>query len=201
MEKLGKLFGSNARVKIMRLFLFNESQAFGVDDIVEKSIIQKSDVKRELQLLTKIGFLKKKTFVKKTILKSGKIKKKTVKGWVLNPKFDFIEPLRTLIESELIDEKEFLKKLKKAGALKFVTLSGLFLKDEDRKIDILIVGNNIKKNVLSHEIRKLEAEIGQELSYAVFGVDEFQYRLDMNDKLVRDVMENKNYVLLDKLSS
>ncbi len=201
MEKLGKLFGSNARVKIMRLFLFNEAQAFDIDDIVEKSMVQKTDARKELQLLTKINFLKQKTFVKKTFLKNGKTKKKTVKGWVLNLKFDFIEKLRSLIESELIDEKKFLKKLKKTGILKFVTLSGLFLKDEDRKVDILIVGNNLKKDLLFREIKKLEAEIGQELSYAVFDVDEFQYRLDMNDKLVRDVMENKNYVLLDKLSS
>jgi hypothetical protein len=205
MEHLGKIFGSKARVKIMRLFLFNENNAFDVGDIISKSFVKRTEARSELNLLTKIGFIKKKKFTKKIPRKATKknpqlFKTKKTEGWILSDNFCLKEALqKLLIESELVNEKELIKKIKKAGTIKFAVLSGLFLKDDDRKLDILVVGNRIKKNILQNEISKLEAEIGRELSYAVFEIDEFKYRLDMNDKLIRDVMENKNHILINKL--
>jgi hypothetical protein len=47
----------------------------------------------------------------------------------------------------------------------------------------------MKKSKVEEEIRKLEAEIGAELSYALFDTKEFSYRLNMYDKLVRDILD------------
>ena len=60
----------------------------------------------------------------------------------------------------------------------------------------MIVGDNLKKVAIEGGIRKLEAEIGAELTYAVFNTKEFVYRLNMYDKLVRDILDFPHEVLL-----
>jgi hypothetical protein len=42
----------------------------------------------------------------------------------------------------------------------------------------------------------MEAEIGGELSYAVFETKEFLYRLNMYDKLVRDILDYPHEVVV-----
>lgn len=206
MEKLGKIFGNQYRVKIMRLFLFNDTDVFDIDDIVKRTLVSNTNTKKELNMLTKINFLKKKTFTKQVSKKTGKnskssgFKSKKVSGWVLDKKFELIEPLKSLlIESELIKEKELVNRIKKTGTIKLIVLSGLFISDEDRKLDILIVGDRNNRNLLNREMKKVESEIGRELMYAVFDTDEFEYRIRMYDKLIRDVMENEHRLLVNKI--
>ena len=71
-----------------------------------------------------------------------------------------------------------------------VIVSGVFIQNPDSRVDMLIVGDKIKKNKVENEIRKLEAEIGSELTYAVFDTKEFSYRLNMYDKLTRKRSRN-----------
>jgi len=206
MESLGKIFGSNHRVKIMRLFLFNESTAFDIDDITDRSKVKKTEARKEINALLKIGFLKKKQFSKKVTLKKrnkeGKIqyKKNMTKGWVLNKRFDLIEPLKKLlIDSELIKEKEINSRLRKAGTIQLLLLSGIFTRDDNRKLDLLIVGKKLKKDILEKEISVIESEIGRELRYAFFDASEFNYRVSMYDKLIRDVLENNHIKAIYKM--
>ena len=206
MESLGKIFGSNNRVKIMRLFLFNQYDVFDINDIVLRSLVKKPDARKELSMLSKIGFLRKKTFIKKTT-KEGKgknakqkITKKQTTGWILDSKFDLADPLKTLlIDSKLIREKELIARIKKTGTIKLLALSGLFVKDYNRKLDILIVGDRLKRAIFEKEIVKLESEIGRELSYAIFETKEFNYRIKMYDKLIRDLIENEHQMLINKI--
>jgi len=206
MESLGKIFSNDHRVKIMRLFLFHESEAFDIDEVVTRSIVKRPDARKELNMLTKIGFLKKKSFTKKVPNKVTKknptpgFKRVKTQGWVLDMKFDLVLPLQELlINSELVKEKDIIKRFKKIGKLKFLALSGLFIADENRKVDILIVGDKLKKDQLAKEVLTLESEIGRELSYAVFDTNEFNYRISMYDKLIRDVLENHPQILLNKI--
>ena len=75
-------------------------------------------------------------------------------------------------------------------------VSGVFIKNKDTRVDLLIVGDKIKKSKVEEEVRKLEAEIGTELVYVVFDTKEFIYRLDMYDKLVRDILDFPHEVIL-----
>ena len=54
----------------------------------------------------------------------------------------------------------------------------------------------MKRGKIEEGIRKLEAEIGAELVYAIFDTKEFIYRLNMYDKLVRDILDYPHEVLL-----
>ena len=53
----------------------------------------------------------------------------------------------------------------------------------------MIVGDNLKKNVIQKTVNVLESELGKELAYAVFESADFKYRVSMYDKLLRDVFD------------
>ncbi len=227
MEHLGKIFGDPNRVKVMRLFLWNEGTPFTLADVTKRALVSGERTRRELSQLTTIGFLFKKKFTEKVLVKNLKKKAKTNKaklttnkkptkstivnpvykrvqrtGWVLNPKFELVEPLRSLlIDTELVRESEIIRRLRESGKIELLILSGIFVRDENRKVDVLAVGDGIDGKLFEKQIAIIESEVGRELSYSLFEVAEFNYRLGMYDKLLRDVLENHHTTLVDKLRS
>ncbi len=180
MEILGKILGSPARVKIMRLFLLNPKVGFTRKNIIKRSRVSADIAGREIRLLASVDFIKKHT-----------------NTWIFNPLFKYGKEFdRLLISSDTIDKKMIADNFKKVGRVKFLLVSGIFIKNKDTRVDMLIVGDKLKRSKIEEEIRKLEAEIGTELSYAVFDTKEFIYRLDMYDKLVRDILDFPHEVIL-----
>jgi hypothetical protein len=72
----------------------------------------------------------------------------------------------------------------------------VFIKNHDSRVDLLIVGNKMKKSKIEEGIRRIEAEIGTELTYAIFDTKEFLYRLNMYDKLIRDILDYPHEIVL-----
>jgi len=180
MEILGKILGSTARVKIMRLFLLNHGKGFQNADIAKRSRTSADIVRRELRLLASIGFLKKRGH-----------------DWYFDPAFKYGSELEALlINTDTLNTEGILTNFKKVGRIKLLIVSGIFIKNKDSEVDILIVGDKLKKGKIEEGIRKLEAEIGAELVYAFFDTKEFIYRLNMYDKLVRDILDFPHEVLL-----
>jgi DNA-binding MarR family transcriptional regulator len=178
---LGTLFNSPARVKIMRLFLINSGDVFTPSLIASRSNVTSAITRRELALLSRAGFI-----TRKKDRKDGR----SIDGWTLSPKFEYTESLQNLLfGTEFIDFSELGKKFKRAGRIKMLLLSGVFNGDTNARLDLLLVGDNLKRPVLDRLIRSLEAEIGKELAYAIFETEEFVYRASMYDKLIRDVID------------
>ena len=100
-----------------------------------------------------------------------------------------------LINSDSVDNSSLYDIFKKAGKIKLLIAAGIFIKNKESRVDLLVVGDRIKKTKLEEIVRKLEAEIGTELSYAVFDTKEFTYRLNMYDKLIRDILDYPNEVI------
>jgi len=183
MEILGKIFGNSARVKIMRLFLLNKSKGFKNKDIVRRSRISFDAVRKEVKLLASINFIKRRS--------------KSSLDWYFNSFFKYAGEFEDLlVRSDNLDKKKLLNNLKKTGQVKLVIVSGVFIKNDDSRVDLLVVGDRLKRGKIEKEIRKLEAEIGVELVYAIFETKEFIYRLNMYDKLVRDILDYPHEVLL-----
>ena len=61
METLAKLFGGQARVKIMRLFLLNHNSTLEIEDVVSRSRVTKVNSRKEVNALSAMGFVKQKT--------------------------------------------------------------------------------------------------------------------------------------------
>jgi hypothetical protein len=201
MENLGKLFGTTAKVKIMRLFLLNQEQGFETKDVAERSRVTQASARSELSTLLAAGLVKKKMFYKEWTVKRGQketLKKKKVTGWFFDSNFKYKEALRNLVlDAEFVDLTSLGKKLKTLGKMKLVLAAGVFLQDPTSRLDLLIVGDELRRQPIDTTIRMLEAEIGKELAYAVFDTPDFLYRANMYDKLVRDVIDFPHEKVLD----
>ncbi len=183
MEILGKILGNSARVKIMRLFLLNRSKGFKNVDIVKRSRVNYDAVRREIRLLASVNFIKKRSSASPE--------------WYFNYFFKYSEEFEDLlVRSDTLNRQKLLNNFKNIGRVKLFVVSGVFIKDRNSRVDLLIVGDKLKKAGIEAGIRKLEAEIGAELVYAIFNTKEFIYRLNMYDKLVRDVLDYPHEVLL-----
>jgi len=181
MEILGKILGNPARVKIMRLFLLNKGSKFKGKDVVKRSRVTSSVARSELKLLSSVGFLKKRGL-----------------DYFFNFSFKYVSEFEDLlvIGSDTMDKDTIIGNFNKAGRLKLVLMSGVFIKNKESRVDLLIVGDKIKKSKIEEGMRKLEAEIGSELTYALFDTKEFFYRLNMYDKLVRDILDFPHEIVL-----
>jgi hypothetical protein len=117
MEILSKLCGSEAKVKIMRLFLFNPDQVFSSAEISNRAKVSAPSVRHEIDILKKIGLIKGKQFFSTSavaVVKKGKKispKKKKEGGWQLDPSFPYMSALKALlIDTVLVKYADIFKK-------------------------------------------------------------------------------------------
>lgn len=178
---LEKLFGGSARLKIMRLFLFNPDKNFEKSEIIKKTQISDKEASNELKRLEKIGFIKK--------------------GYKLNQSFEYNNHLKgLLLDPKTINDKHNLTiRFSKFCRPKLIVASGIFISTEDSRLDILVVGDAIKEKQIPNIFSDLESEIGKEIKYSVFSTDEFKYRLGFGDRLIRDLLDYPHNILLDKI--
>jgi len=202
MDILGKLFGSESKVRIMRLFLFNPDTPFTNEDVAERAKCSLASTRHELSVLRKIRLIRSRGFMKRILRKNKKkhsFIRKSVWGWSLNQSFPYLSELqRLLIDSSLVKEDELLRKLNPAGRLKLVLMAGIFIQDGDSRVDLLVVGDHLKRSTLERAMKGIEADMGTELRYAAFETAEFNYRLGMYDKLIRDILDYRHTVVLDR---
>lgn len=188
---LGKLLGGVARVKVMRLFLLNPTQGFEASDIAERSRINLSIARRMAGQLAAMELVRKRSFIKEVVHKrTGKTRKKRVQGWFLHQEFPYLGELRQLlVEGDFFKHEDIAKRFRPAGRIHLLVLSGVFMQHSGNRLDILLVGDNIRRQTVQKTISVLESELGRELSYAIFDTNDFKYRVSMYDKLIRDVFD------------
>ncbi len=194
METLAKLFGGQARVKIMRLFLLNHEATFELDEVVSRSRVTKANARKEVNALAAMGFIKAKTITHEG---SRGVKKK-VPAWQLNHAFPYIDSIRDLlVDPSLLLREDLNMKFKQVGKIKLMIVGGIFIGSDKSRADILIVGDKLKKNVIQQIIKGLESDIGKELDYVILDSQEFKYRVDMYDKLVCDILDLPHERIID----
>ena len=203
METLSKLFSGENRVKLMRLFLFNPEELFSLSLIMDKAKLSSRSAKSEIDVLKKAGMIKDKKSVQIIkVRRRGKIVevKKRIVCWYLDPNFEYLLPLQNLlINTRPLRKEQILKRLSNVGKLKMVIVAGVFIQNPDSRVDMLVVGDNLKRGAIDRIIKTMEAEIGKELVFASFETADFLYRLGMYDKLIRDILDYPHQKLLDKL--
>ncbi|MFZ2832162.1 MAG: hypothetical protein WAZ40_03330 [Minisyncoccia bacterium] len=203
MDPIGKLFGSQARVRILRLFLLNPTEAYDVAMVAEKSKTPLSEARRELTLLKNAGIINAKAFTKEIFSKRNKEAKPTKKraqGFQLKATFPHLSAIKNLIVSATpLNRSEIVKRFKGTGRIKFLAISGIFIDEAESRVDVLIVGDDLKKRSIENVLKTIEAEIGKEISYGALETSEFVYRLSVYDKFVRDVLDFRHEVVIDRI--
>ena len=205
MNTLEKLFGSNARVKILRLFLLNPEQVYTAKETARMTRVSSAAVSRELRTLRDIGFVKKSS-KSEEVKKRKKIRKKRVQGFMLSSAFPVLAPLRNLlITASPVSRERMIQYFKRHGKMQLVGVAGVFFGADDaggvarQNIDLLAVGDGVKRSKLEQFVSTLESEIGKELVWASFSPAEFEYRMAMHDKFLRDFFDYPHEFLINKL--
>jgi hypothetical protein len=203
MDILGKLFGSPARVRLMRLFLMNTEEVFDKGEMGKRSKISGGTLRKEIKLLEDIGLIKQRVVIKmrpKRSNKSGVLEKKKVTGYGLDVSFPYLTPLRSLVTEIALGKEDVAGRFRNCGQMKLIIVSGIFIDESDSRLDILIVGDKLKKPIIEGVLRRLEAELGKELTYGVMETTDFEYRFGIYDKFIRDVIDYPHLVVLNKLN-
>ena len=206
MDTLAKLFGSASRVRVMRLFLMNSEEIFETADVAQRARTSIDIARKEVRLLRDIGLVKEreaiKMFPKSGRTKGGEteLKKKKYVGFGLDPSFPFLASLRGLVTEIAMGKEDIAARFKGCGHFKLIIVAGIFIDEPTSRVDVLIVGDKLKRAAIERELKKLEAEVGKELSYALMESPEFEYRFGVYDKFVRDIVDYPHLVVLNKLN-
>lgn len=196
-DPLSILFGSIARVKLLRFFLFNPTKEFTFDDISRRARLVRRTARTELNALERAEVVTKKQIL---VPIEGTSRRTKAQGYVLNKNFPQLQSLQTfLFETAPINGKTLIKHLRKAGPLDFVVAAGVFVREFDGRMDVLLTMKHLVDSKVEVAIRSLEAELGIEIRYAAMKTEDLKYRVGMYDKLTRDVFDYPHQILIDKV--
>lgn len=204
MNTLAELFGSAVKVKLIRLFLFNEKTSFFIEDLVQRVKAPAKIVRQEIKILLRADFLKKNIITSKdaeNINGSKRANKKTIgPAYALNERFPFIASLKgLLIISSIMPDDSLLKRFSGHGRIRLFIASGLFIQNWESRVDLLIVGDDFNDKKIDNTIKVIESELGKEINYALMNSQDFEYRMGIHDKLIRDILDYPHITLLDRI--
>jgi predicted transcriptional regulator len=186
-----QLFGSKTRVKLLQLFMGNPNRAFYVREITRKIDEQINSVRRELANLLSIG-----------IIKSEEVDNRLY--YEVNQKYTHFKALQSIFTNKKAMKKSEVAlpgggpahKVTEIGSVELAFLTGSFTLDNSAGVDLLVVGD-VNRTKLNHYVESLEKEEGREINYAVLNPNEFDYREDVKDRFISNVMHAKKTVLVD----
>lgn len=186
MNILEKLFGSSARVRLMRVFYLNPEKSLTQKDVVKMSKLSLRAVSKEAKLLLSAGFLKK----------------GPKKCLAISEAFPLFSALRNLvITASPASRENLLNFFKKQKKIKLVSIGGVFLDSapSESDLDLLIVGNGVKRGIVEKFVKKMEGEVGKEINWSFLSLAEFNDRIAMRDKFLRDFFDSPNEFIINKI--
>ena len=179
------LFISKVRVRVIKLFLTNPDSQFYVRQIGRKVGSEINAVRRELERLHRIGFLKK----------SGRGNRLF---YSVKPDFVFLDELLGMVVKETGLGRALLEKKEELGKISFALLSRAFAKGRVSKpseIDLLIVGK-VVTSLLTKLVEDEQQRLGREVNYTVLTPEEFDFRKRRKDPFIVDILSQPRVVLL-----
>ncbi len=200
MDPIGKLFGSGQRAKFLRLFLFNPEEVFDREHAARRVRTTPAVASRELQALTRMGITKRRMVPASALNGRGGRRAARKRGWTLNARFPYVEELREFLLATLpVGDEDVVRELRRHGRLRLVVLSGFFLREWDTRLDLLVVGERLREGGIAQAVHVLEGRLGRELKFAALESDDYRYRVNIQDRLVRDVFDYPHRVIYDRM--
>lgn len=193
---------------MLQLFYGNPNRSFYVREITRKIDEQINSVRRELANLLSIG-----------IIGSDNTNNKLY--YEVNQKYEYFEPLQaifghgslrtsaktavgTAVNGSAVAAASDIgtpdSDIRTLGNIEIAAYTGQFTRDESTGVDVFLVGD-VNQAKLNKYMAELEAKEGKELRYTLLSVSDFQYRQQIKDRFVANVMRAKKQVLVDKHNS
>jgi len=169
---------SRVRVKILTLFLTHPGTIFHVRDIVRRVDEEINAVRRELAHMEGAGMVSKEQRANRLFYSFRK-------------DYPLYFELLGLVGKTSGLGADIIKMRAKLGKLKFVMVSGRYIRGRETKsstdVDLLVVGNVVLPE-LSQIIKAEEARRGREINYTVMTEEEFAFRKTRRDPFVLSVI-------------
>ena len=182
---LKRLFTSNTRIKLLTLFLMNSEQEYFIRELTRKLNEQINSIRRELDNLKKIGFLRSKT-------------KNRKKYYIANKNFIFFEELKGIIVKALSSNESLAKDIEKMGEVKILALSGIFINKETSSVDMLLVGDIDREKLASYINNDLRTT--RPIKFTIMNEDDYKYRLNCHDQFVTSLISDpESQILIKKI--
>ena len=186
MVMLAQLLSSKPKSKVVNLFLAHPMRSFSLTEIKASTQCPSLILKQTIRELNKINFLL--TFDKHKI-----------KHYQINKHFPLYPELVSLLRKVRNLPQDLLaKKIVGVGDCKFIALTGVFVGKPRLETDLLFVGK-IRAKKLAKFLKLAEKFAEQEIGYTIFTLPEFEYRKIMNDRFVKNILENDPVIVVDKL--
>lgn len=199
---LDQLFGSKTRVALLKLFFENPNRAYFVRELTREIDAQINSVRRELDNLMKLGIVKVVEEIPEQQVPEWEdaprgLNKK--KFYQINEMFVLQDELSSLFsKSHLMLEKDLMNQLSELPNVYLLVMTGFFTGITESAIDILVVGN-VNKEKLRETMQQFERKLGREINYSIMSLKEFEYRQEITDKFLYDILVNPKIVITDKI--
>ncbi len=198
-----QLFGSKTRVKLLQLFFTNPNRSFYVREITRKVDEQINSVRRELSNLLSIGIITSEANNNRLY-------------YEVNQTYEFYKPLVQIFSGVKTEKEEgdkpsdkskskpkqpivehpLAKDFRGIGKVNLVIFTGQFTRDEQSGVDVLFVGD-VNQSKTAKLMSELEETEGKELRYTIMSLPSYQYRLQISDRFISNLLAAKNQVIIN----
>lgn len=180
------LFGSGLRANFLKLLVFNESRSYKAGELAKKIRVSPANIRAEIKRLQPSGLV----IVGE---QDGQI---TVK---INSSQSLFPELRALfLKAQVLSEKDFGKKILRLGRVIYAALTGYFTNVPEARTDVFIIGT-VNRLKLRRLMRGFQRAIDHDIRYTIMTKKEYQYRNDITDRFLYDILENRKIVLVDRM--
>jgi len=182
---LAKLFGSEARVKVLSLFMLNVGSEYYLREIAQKTGLAVRSVQRAVGSLVEIQILRREERANSVYFH-------------LNERNPILEDLKAIF-LKTVGLGDLLRDvLSKQQNIEVAFIYGSVAKGEETAesdIDLALIGSISPKN-LSAVLRKLEGNVGREINATVFTPEEWGARLESGDHFVTTLLREPKIMLI-----
>jgi len=186
MADLSDIVTSKVRVKVLELFLSNLKEMYHVRGIVRETKEEINAVRRELERLERVGFLRKEA------------RGNRLYYWVKDD-YPLYGDLISVVAKSTGLGKAIIENRNKIGKVNFVMFSGRFARRKDRKndedVDILVVGEIILPE-LAALIRAEESKRNKEINYTVMSKEEYEFRKKRRDPFLLGILSGSRTMII-----
>lgn len=176
---------SKTRVKMVELFFSQPKEMFYVREITRATKEEINAVRRELERMMGYGLLKSEQRGNRLY-------------YFLNEKYVYYQELRQMVAKSSGLGKKLRKLQRKLGSVEFVMFSARYIEGKrphQDQVDMLIIGDVVLPE-LQALIKEEEERLQREINYAVFSVDEFDFRKARRDPFIMDILFSSRVMVI-----
>lgn len=182
---LSQLLSSKSKTNLVNLFLAHPQRSFTFTELRITSGCSSVLLKQTLKELMKMDFLRS-------------FEKNKVKYYQANRHFPLYPELVNLLRKvKQIPQDLLVRQAARMGECKYIALTGVFAGKPRIETDCLFVGK-VSVAKLKNFLKLAEKFAEQTVNYTVFTAHEFEYRKVMNDRFLKNIVENNPVVVMDK---